>query len=152
MISLQHVHDALNVSLGSAFANDQTFSNGLIRVLSSFPSACPTLTALSRCVADYLFNALYDRLGYEMRVQLNDGTQRRIYMADLPDLADALLMPLFLSFLPDASHYGLLHDFWMSTGSLSAMRVLRQRYSSFLPEQERALMDRVEQENQFFLQ
>ena len=77
---------------------------------------------------DYLFNALYDRLGPGMTLRLEDGSVRRVLMADLPRLADEAMYPLFFSLKPWSVDYERLHSFWMESGSLSAMRALYLRF------------------------
>ena len=96
---------------------------------------------------DYLFNALYDRLGPGMTLRLEDGSVRRVLMADLPRLADEAMYPLFFSLKPWSVDYERLHSFWMESGSLSAMRALYLRFYDFLPAQDRLLIERVAREN-----
>ena len=147
MITVGSVRDALRDRFGSALVEDPGFAEGIVQTLSSYASWKDTFASLSRRMEDDLFNALYERLGPAMTLRLDDGTPRRIHMADLPAAADEAMYPFFLSLNPYSVNYDHLHAYWMETGSLSAMRALYVNFSDFLPTQERFLIERTAREN-----
>lgn len=147
MVTVLDVQDALHGRFGSALTDDPSFSGGIARILQSFTPWRDDFAALARRMEDYLFNALYDRLGPSMTLRLDDGSFRRIRMDDLPSAADEALYPLFASLKPYSVHYEQLHAYWMETGSVSAMRALYLHFSDFLPEQERKMIERIADEN-----
>ena len=147
MITVCNVRDTLRFRFGSDLVNSPGFSEGLVRLLQSYTPSRDTFITLSRKMEDYLFNALYNRLGPEMTYRLDDGSFRRIHMSELPSAADEALYPLFASLKPYSVHYDQLHSFWMETGSFSAMRALYIHFHDFLPDQERSWIERIAREN-----
>lgn len=147
MISPDLILFTVKERFGSALAESPGFVEELARVLRGYVPYRDTLSSFSRKLEDCLFNALYERLGPEMTIQRDDGTVYRIYISDLPSLADDMLFPLFASFPSTFMHYCHLHDYWMETGSFSAMRALYLCFQRFLPSQEAALIRRIVQEN-----
>ena len=141
------IRDALRSCFGSSLAEDPSMIEGVSRVLESFVPGRESFGDLSRRMEDFLFNALYDRLGPGMTFRMEDGSAQRIRLSDLPRLADEMLYPLFATFKPWSLHYERLHAWWMETGSFSAMRALYLHFSAFLPEQDRLLIERVVREN-----
>ena len=141
------VRDALRNCFGSSMAEDPALVDGALRLLSSFVSGRDSFADLSRRMEDFLFNALYDRLGPGMTLRTDGGAALRIRLSDLPRLADEMLYPLFASLKPWSVHYERLHAWWMESGSFSAMRALYLHFSDFLPSQDRVLIERVVQEN-----
>lgn len=141
------VRDALRLRLGSAVAEYPGFSEGVLRILRGYVSSRDTFHDLSLRMEDYLFNALYDCLGPAMTLPLDGGMSRRFLMSELPAAADEALFPLFEALSPSAAQYARLHDYWMSSGSPSALRALLLNYRDYLPPEESALMERIIREN-----
>ena len=141
------IRGALRNCFGSALAEDPALVEGVSRVLDAFVPGRDSFGALSRRMEDFLFNALYDRLGPGMTLRMDNGVAERIRLSDLPRLADEMLYPLFASFKPWSLHYERLHAWWMESGSFSAMRALYLHFSDFLPDQDRQLIERVVREN-----
>ncbi len=147
MITAQAVRDALRGRFGSFLADDPGFFDGVLRVLRAYSPARDSFASLSLRMEDYLFNALYERLGPGMTCRLEDGSFRRFLLSDLPAAADEALFPLFVSLKPYSVSYDHLHRYWMESGSFSAMRALYRNYQEFLPAQERFLIERIVREN-----
>ena len=78
-----------------------------------------------------------------MIVRLDDGRLIRIRMRELPELADEALGAMFEGMRVYSVTYDNLKDYAMRCGSLSAMRVLYQKYADFHSEEEQALMVRI---------
>ena len=141
------VRNALRNCFGSSLAEDAAMAEGVSQVLDAFVPGRESFADLSRRMEDYLFNALYERLGPGMALRMKDGTTARIRLSDLPRLADEMLYPFFASLKPWSVHYERLHAWWMESGSFSAMRALYLHFSDFLPDQDRLLIERVVREN-----
>ncbi len=147
MVSPEEVKDALSLSQGSELADLPGLLDSIAGNLNSCSPEKESFFSLRARIEDLLFNLLYNCLGPGMTFRKPNGEYRRILISDLPDLADALLFPLFFSMRPHSGNYQLLHSYWMSTGSLSAMRTLYLAYRTSLPEGERGLIERIVQEN-----
>lgn len=147
MIDTATVRETLRDCFGSALADDPGLCGGAVSLLRSWSPWKHSFREFSRMMEDFLFNALYERLGPGMTVRLDDGAQRRIMMSDLPSLADRMMYPLFISMKPYSVNYENLRAYWMETGSPSAMRALYLFFSGFLPDQDRLLIERTIREN-----
>lgn len=147
MISSEKVRKVLRLSLGDEIADSPGFAEDITHVLESYTPGPDSLSALLHRTEDCLFNGLYNQLGPEMTVHSPNGEKRRVFISELPSLADELLFPLFSSLCRNASNYALLHSFWLSSGSLSAMCALYRFFPGYLPVPDRLLMERVAREN-----
>ncbi len=141
------VQDALRSRLGSAVADDPGFAEGAVRLLRSWFPERESLASLSLRMEDYLFNVLYELLGPGMMLHLGGGLSRRFQMSELPAAADEAMFPLFASLRPTQEHYALLHDYWMGSGSGSAMRALYLFFQKYLPPAESEMIERIVREN-----
>lgn len=147
MITVDSVRDALRDRFGSVLLESPGFSEEICQLLLSYTPYRDSFSSLARKMEDFLFNALYERLGPGMSIRLDDGYACRIHMSDLPAAADAALFPLFASLKPYSVNYEHLHSFWLNTGSFSAMRALYLFFSDFLPAQELTAIERIVLEN-----
>lgn len=147
MIDLGLMRETLRDCLGSVLAEDSSFFEGSVRILCSYVPGKDSFRDVSHRMEDYLFNALYDRLGPGMMLKQDDGVFRRIRLADLPMLADQAIYPLFACLKPWSVDYERVHSWWMESGSFSAMKALYFRFQDFLPSQERQLIERTVREN-----
>ena len=145
-MTVDQVRDALRPHLGSDVVEHTTLCDGALRVLLRYAPYCDTLDMLSKRVESYLFDTLYDYLGDSMTVLLDNGQLVRIHMRELPMLADEVMGVLFRSMQVYSITYEKLRDYAMRSGSLCAMRTLRERFGSFLSPEERTLMERILQD------
>ncbi len=148
MVEARQVRDALRSRLGSVLVESPGFSEGAAALLSSWAPYKESFQQLLPRLEDYLFNALYDRLGPAMSLRLDTGEQRRFPLSELGDAADDLLLALFMSLKPWSANYDRIHEYWLATGSLSAMRCLCRLYASVLPEGERLMLEKYIRENE----
>ena len=146
MIDLSLMRNSLRIHFGEVLSSDPGFVEGAANLLQRY-APCRNYTDLSRQMEDYLFNALYERLGPGMALPSKNGVSRRFLVSDLPEAADAALFPLFFSLSPNAENYAALHDFWLSSASFSAMRTLYLRYTRYLPYSEKKYIERIVSEN-----
>lgn len=145
-MTVDQVRDALRPHLGSDVVEHTTLCDGALRVLLRYAPYRDTLDMLSKRVESYLFDTLYDYLGDSMTVLLDNGQLVRIHMRELPMLADEVMGVLFRSMQVYSITYEKLRDYAMRSGSLCAMRTLRERFDSFLSPEERTLMERILQD------
>lgn len=146
-ISTYSVKCALRPYLGSDMVDGTPIAEEAAHALRSFAPYKDTLEDLAQRVANALFDVLYSTLGPRMTLRLDSGDMVRIHMQDLPDVADAVLGVMFDGMTVYSVNYQTLKDYSLRTGSLSAMRVLYQKYDDFQSPEEKALMARIIRDN-----
>ena len=146
VVRISDVRSALRPLLGSDMVDGTDVADQAAQAMRSFASYRDTFEALAERVANVLFNVLYTTLGPSMTVRLDDGRMTRIHIGDLPVIADACLYALFSELTVYSVTYGNLKDYAMRAGSISAMRVLCEKYDEFQSPEEKELMARVIQE------
>ncbi len=148
MTEVRQVRDALRPRLGSALVESPGFSEGASALLNAWVPYKESFQELIPRLEDYLFNAMYDRLGPGMTLRTDSGDRRHFPMSELEDAADDLLGALFFSMKPWSVNYHRIHDYWIATGSLSAMRCLYHQYETELPDGERLMIGKYLRENE----
>lgn len=143
MIGAQQIQDALRPRLGSGLVTAPGFTDSVLALLNSFSPQHDTFQALASRLEDALFNAIYERLGPGMSARMDDGSFRRIRLAEMPEAADDAMGVLFDSLKVYSVSYEALHAYCMETGSLSAMRCLYLRYDALMPPEERQVLARI---------
>ncbi len=146
-ISTYSVKCVLRPYLGSDMVDGTGIAEEAAHVLRSYAPYRDTLEDLSERLSNTLFDVLYSTLGPRMTIRLDNGEMVRIMMKDLPDMADAVLGALFDTMTVYSVNFQTLKDYSMRTGSLSAMRVLYQKYDDFQSPEEKALMARIIRDN-----
>ena len=146
-INTYSVKCALRPYLGSDMVDGTPIAEEAAHVLRSYAPYRDTLEDLSQRLCNVLFDGLYSELGPRMTVRLDGGQMVRIHMQDLPQVADAVLGALFDSMSVYTVNFQTLKDYSLRTGSLSAMRVLYQKYDDFQSQEEKALMARIIRDN-----
>ncbi|MBQ8202153.1 MAG: hypothetical protein IJZ74_10365 [Clostridia bacterium] len=141
------VRRVLQPMLGTRFVSETALCDHAAELLRRYAPGRTTLEELARHVRDGLFGDLYELLGQHMTLQLDNGVYRRILLSDVDRMADDV-MGVLLDVLSGAElTLNGLRDYAMSTGSLSAMRVLLQRYDHQLSGMEKELLRRIIREN-----
>ncbi len=146
-VTAEQVAQVLRPSLGAAVLEQTGLCEGAARLLLRFAPYRETLEDLARRVESYLFDTLYGFLGDDMTVMTDGGELRRIRMRDLPQLADDVMGVLFDSMQVYSITYEKLKDYSLRSGSLSAMRVLYQKFDAFQPAEEKELIARIIRDN-----
>lgn len=142
-ISTASVRDALRPRLGTDMVEGSGVADKAAQVLRSYSPYRDTLEEINRRVCDALFDALYRSVGPSMTVRQDNGVFVRIHMNELPEVADDVMYALFSALNVYSVSYGLMKEYAMRTGSLSAMRTLYEKYDGFQSAQEKALMARI---------
>lgn len=143
IVRTSDVRTALAPRLGTELVAGTDIAEQAARTLRSYASYRDTFEDLAERLANTLFNALYSVLGPSMTVRLDDGSLSRIRICDLPEIADDALYAVFTSLTVYSVTYENLKDYSLRAGSLSAMRVLLERYDEFQSPEEKALMIQV---------
>jgi len=146
-ISTYNVKCALRPYLGSDMVDATPIAEEAAHALRSYAPYKETLEDLALRVANTLFDVLYSVLGPRMTIRLDNGDMVRIRMDDLPFLADAVLGVMFDGMTVYSVNFQNLKDYSLRTGSLSAMRVLYQKYDDFQSQEEKDLMARIIRDN-----
>ncbi len=147
MVGSSLIRETFREMFGSALADDSSLIQGARQVFESYASWKDSPASLSLRMEEFLFNALYERLGPGMTCRMDDGTFRRVLMSDLPQLADQSLFPFFASMKRYSVNYEIIHAYWMESGSFSAMRALYLCYQDYLPSQEALWIEKIVREN-----
>ena len=143
MIESWHVREALRSRFGSALVDVPGIWNRAAGLLQGYAPYRDTFSDLAVRLEDVLFNTVYEQLGPSMGVQMDDGSVRRIRSAEMKDAADDVMGVLFDRLKVYSVTYNSLHEYFMATGSFSAMRVLYTRYAEFMPASERKIIARI---------
>ena len=143
MIESWHVREALRSRFGSALVDIPGIWDRAAALLRNYAPYRDTFADLAARLEDILFNSVYEQLGPSMGAQMEDGTVRRIRSAEMKDAADDVMGVLFEQLKVYSVTYDSLHEYCMSAGSFSAMRVLYTRYTEFMPAPERKILARV---------
>lgn len=147
IIRTADVAAALAPLLGARFVENTPLCQHAAEVLCLYDPLKMSLEALYPRLRDVIFGELYDALGQGMLLQLENGVRLRLRLRDVDTLTDEALGVL-LDALPSAVlTLSSLRDYAMQTGSLSAMRVLLQRYGQVIPPMERDMLKRIIREN-----
>ncbi len=142
-VSTYDVKCSLRPYLGTELLTATSLAEDVAHVLRSYAPYKESLEQLAQRVADALFSGLYAALGPQMTLRLDGGAMARIHMQDIPDVADAALGVLFDGMTVYSVSFQTLKDYSLRTGSLSAMRVLYQKYDDFQSPEEKALMAQI---------
>ena len=143
MIESWHVREALRPRFGSALVDIPGLWDRAASLLQRFAPYRDTFAGLAAQVEDAVFNAVYEQLGPSMGAQMDDGTVRRIRTSELKDAADDVMGVLFDNLKVYSVTYDSLHEYCLSAGSFSAMRVLYTRFAEFIPPAERKILARI---------
>ena len=143
MIESWHVREALRSRFGSALVDIPGIWDRAAALLRNYAPYRDTFADLASRLEDILFNSVYEQLGPSMGAQMEDGSVRRIRSAEMKDAADDVMGVLFEQLKVYSVTYDSLHEYCMSVGSFSAMRVLYTRYKEFMPAPEQRILARV---------
>jgi len=143
MIEPRQVREVLRSLFGSSLADDPGFAEGAAAVLRSYASYKDSFGSLASRMEDYLFNALYERLGPSMTARMDGGGIRRILTSELPGAADEVMGVFFDSLKVYSVNYDALHTYCMQTGSFSGFRTLLTRFGDLMPLSERRTIARM---------
>ena len=145
-VTIEQLAQALRPYLGTPLVTETSLCAHLAQVINAYAPYRDSFEDLARRVEKCLFDELYAILGLQMILRLDDGRLIRVRMRELPELADEAMGAMFEGMQVYSVSYDNLKDYAMRCGSLSAMRVLYERYRTFQRAEETAELRRVLQE------
>ena len=143
VIESWHVREALRSRFGSALVDIPGIWDKTAALLQNYAPYRDAFADLASRIEDAVFNAGYEQLGPSMGAQMEDGSVRRIRSAEFGEAADDVLGLLFDRLKVYSVTYDSLHDYFLSTGSFAAMRVLYSRFGEFMPVSDRRILARI---------
>lgn len=143
MIEARQLQEALCPRLGTGLACAPGFTDAALALLRGFSWPRDSFEALAAALEQALFNAIYERLGPGMSARMDDGSYRRIKLAEMPDAADDVMGVLFDALKVYSVHCDAIYAYCMKTGSFSAMRCLYLRYEALMSPEERQTLARI---------
>ena len=143
VIEAGQIQEALRLRFGSALTGNSSIFEPAAELLRQYSPHHLTFHQLAVQLEEVLFNILYEQLGPGMSVLLDDGTRRRVRMAELPEAVDDVMGVLFDSLSVYSVSCEALRDYSMETGSFSAMRCLYLHYADLMSPEERRVLARV---------
>ncbi len=135
-IGLQDVERALRPWLGTLFLSSNGFAQAVTQRLQEYAPYRQTLEDFHQEMESFILTGLNRCTGGSMRVMLDNYRTVRLALQDLEWLTDDVMGVLFDKLTPFSMNYMKLSDYSLHVESLAALRVLYQKYASFLTEEE----------------
>lgn len=146
-IRTSEVRRVLQPVLGTRLTTETALCEHAAETLRRHQPGRETPQTLQRLLKERIFADLYELLGYQMLLRLDNGAVRRILLKDVDFMVDECLGVLLDAMQPPDVTLEGLRAFAMQEGSLSAMRVLLERFGTQLPDMEREMLQRIIREN-----
>ena len=135
-VTLQDVEQVLHPWLGTLFLSSTPFASKLAFQLQEYAPYRQTLEELRDQVESYVVTELNRLTGGSMRMVLDDFQAKRIGLRDVLWMTDDIMGVLFDRLTLLSVNYEKLNDYALRVESLSALRVLYQKYASFFTQEE----------------
>ena len=146
-IRVNEVRRALQPMLGTQLVTQTALCDHAADMLRRHQPGKESPQQLQRQLKECLFADLYELLGHQMLLRMDNGVVRRILLRDVDFMVDECLGVLLDAMNPPEITMAGLRAFAMERGSLSAMRVLLERFGEELPDMEREMLRRIIREN-----
>lgn len=146
-ILTEEVQRVLSPVLGLRFTQGTALCEQVAALLRGYHPARMTTDDLCRALKNCIFGCLYELLGHQMLLQMDNGVVRRILLQDVDFMVDEAFGVLLETLQPPEITLESLRALAMERGSLSAMRLLLTRYDHALPEMEKEMLRRILREN-----
>ncbi len=137
------VERVLRPWLGSLFLNAHPLADLITEKLSSYAPYRQDLKSLHDELEVLLITRLNSMTNGTLTVILDNYRSRRLGQAAISALTDDLMGVVFDQLTPFSANFIKLNDYSMRNESLSALRVLYQKYASYYSPDEFAFMVRV---------
>lgn len=142
-VALEAVEDVLRPWLGTLFLSGTRLCEPLCDALCAYSPGRQTLEECRDSLETLLLRQLNALTRRTMTVFDSSFSARRLRMADVEDMTDDLMGLVFDSLPPIRLNFDRLNEYSLRIHSLSALRVLYQRYRAFQTPEETAFMCRV---------
>ena len=135
-VDVKDVERVLRPWLGSLLLSSNTLASDLACVLMEYAPYRHTLQQLRDCVAHDLLTGVNRVTGGSMCIVQDNYRTRRLTLSDMQWMTDDVMGLVFDSLTPFSANFTKLNDFALHEESLSAMRVLYQKYRSFFTDEQ----------------
>jgi len=139
-VGIQEVERVLRPWLGTLFLRGNTLAEQVTERLREYAPYRQTLENLRDGIETLLLTRLNSLTNGSLTVILDNYHSRRLGQAQLADMTDDLMGIVFDKLTPFSANFVKLNDYSLHVPSLSAMRVLYQKYQSFYSKEELAFM------------
>ena len=146
-IRTSEIRRVLQPVLGERLTRETALCEHAAETLRRHQPGRETPEMLRRLLKERIFADLYELLGYQMLLQMENGAVRRILLRDVDFMVDECMGVLMDVMQPPEITLEVLRAYAMEEGSLAAMRVLLERFGTQLPAMEREMLQRIIREN-----
>lgn len=146
-IRITQVRRALQPVLGTRFVTETALCDRAAEILRAYNPRRVTAEGLCRQLKELIFSELYELLGHQMLLRLENGAVRRILLRDVDFMVDEVVGVLLEVLQPPEITLEGLRGFAMQRGSLAAMRVMLERFGDEMDEMEKEMLRRIIREN-----
>ena len=139
-IQLDEVNDALKPWLGALFLMSTPLSQQIAYQMMQYSPARETLEQVRARLEHYMLVEISKLTRSSMCIMVENYQTRRVTLRDIECMTDDLMGLVFDRLSPLEPNFDRLNEYALQHESLSALRVLSQKYSSFFSEEEYAFM------------
>jgi hypothetical protein len=142
-VDIQDVERVLRPWLGSMLLASTPLTGEVARTVMEYAPYRQTFPELKTIVARELLTGVNRATGGSMCVVLDDYRTRRLTLKDMEWMTDDVMGLVFDNLTPFSANFHKLNDYALHEESLSALRVLYQRYRKFFTEEQYAFLIRM---------
>ncbi|HPJ01406.1 MAG TPA: hypothetical protein PKU80_01010 [Candidatus Limiplasma sp.] len=139
-IHLDDVNDALRPWLGALFLMSTPLSQELSYQMMQYSPVRETFEQLRARLEQHLLVRINKLTRSSMCIMVENYQTRRLSLRDIEFMTDDLMGLMFDRMTPFSSNFEKLNEYALQHESLSALRVLYQKYASFFSEEEYQFM------------
>lgn len=130
-VEIKDVERVLRPWLGSILLSSSTLAGDIGCVLMEYAPYRHTLQQLRDCVGHDLLTGINRITGGSMCVVQDNYRTKRLTLRDMQWMTDDLMGLVFDALTPFSANFNKLNDYALHEESLSALRVLYQKYQTF---------------------
>ncbi|MCE5342806.1 MAG: hypothetical protein LLF96_04350 [Eubacteriales bacterium] len=135
-VDVQAVERVLRPWLGSMLLSAMPLVGDIADIMREYAPYKQTFAQLKEAVEHVLFTDLSHATGGGMCIVLDDYSTRRLKLKDMQSITDDVMGLVFDSLNPFSANFVRLNDYALHEESLSALRVLYQKYHAFFTEEQ----------------
>lgn len=139
-VTREEVESALRPWLGTLFLSANSLTEAVTERMSGYAPYRQSLESLREELEVLLLTKLNALTNGRLTVILDNYHSRRIGQSEIADMTDDLMGLIFDKLTPFSANFVKLNDYSMRVASLSALRVLYQKYASFYSPEEFAFL------------
>lgn len=135
-VDVKDVERVLRPWLGSLLLSSNTLTTDIACVVMEYAPYRHTLQQLRDCIAHDLLTGINKVTGGSMTIVQDNYHTKRLTLRDMQWMTDDVMGLVFDCLTPFSANFEKLNDFALHEESLSAMRVLYQKYKSFFKQEQ----------------